>query len=71
VPNRIQVKYQKYVLGVHKSTTNIAIFGELGLYPLSLKVTEAETILHYNIYRIGFTQASNSFMCIGIFLLLE
>jgi hypothetical protein len=36
VPNRIQVKYSKYVLGVHKSATNIAILGELGLYPLSL-----------------------------------
>ena len=34
VPNRIQVNYSKYVLGVHKSATNIAILGELGLYPL-------------------------------------
>jgi hypothetical protein len=34
VPNRN--KYSKYVLGVHKSATNIAILGELGLYPLSL-----------------------------------
>jgi hypothetical protein len=31
VPNRIQVEYSKYVLGVHKSATNIAILGELGL----------------------------------------
>ena len=37
VPNRIQVNYSKYVLGVHKSATNIAILGELGLYPLSLE----------------------------------
>jgi hypothetical protein len=37
VPNRIQVKYSKYVLGVHKSATNIAILGELGLYPLFLR----------------------------------
>ena len=25
VPNKIQVKYSKYLLGVHKSTTNIDI----------------------------------------------
>ena len=41
MPNRIQVKYQKYVLGVHKSATNIAILGELGLYPLSLNALKS------------------------------
>ena len=41
MPNRIQVKYSKYVLGVHKSATNIAILGELGLYPLSLNALKS------------------------------
>jgi hypothetical protein len=30
-----------YVLGVHKSATNIAILGEMGLYPLSLKALKS------------------------------
>ena len=30
-PNRIQIKFAKYILGVHKSATNIAVLGELGL----------------------------------------
>jgi hypothetical protein len=48
VPNRIQVKYSKYVLGVHKSATNIAILGELGLYPLSLNAFKSSVgyLLH-------------------------
>jgi hypothetical protein len=41
VPNRIQVEYSKYVLGVHKSATNIAILGELGLYPLFLNALKS------------------------------
>ena len=39
--NRIQVKYSKYVLGVHKSATMVAILGELGLYPLSLNALKS------------------------------
>jgi hypothetical protein len=35
-PNRIQIKLAKYILGVHKSAINIAVLGELGLYPLSI-----------------------------------
>jgi hypothetical protein len=30
------MKYAKYMLGVHKSATNIAVLAELGLYPLSI-----------------------------------
>jgi hypothetical protein len=30
-PNRIQIKFAKYILGVHKSATTIAVLGELGL----------------------------------------
>jgi hypothetical protein len=36
IPNKIQMKYAKYMLGVHKSATNIAVLAELGLYPLSI-----------------------------------
>jgi hypothetical protein len=41
VPNRIQAKFSKYVLGAHKSATNIAILGELGFYPLSLNALKS------------------------------
>lgn len=36
IPNTVQVKFSKYILGVHKSATNIAALAELGLFPLSL-----------------------------------
>ena len=32
-PNRIQIKFAKYILGVHKSATTIAVLGELGFFP--------------------------------------
>jgi hypothetical protein len=35
VPNKTQIKFAKFVLGVHKSATNIAVLSELGLFPLS------------------------------------
>ena len=31
-----KLKFAKYILGDHKSATNIAVLGELGLYPLSI-----------------------------------
>ena len=40
-PNRIQIKFAKYILGVHKSATNIAVLGELGLYPLSIHLLKS------------------------------
>ena len=36
IPNKVQMKYAKYMLGVHKSATDIAVLAELGLYPLSI-----------------------------------
>ena len=41
VPDKIQVKFAKYLLGVHKSATNIAVLGELGLYPLSVSALKS------------------------------
>jgi hypothetical protein len=35
-PNKTQIKSAKFVLGVHKSATNIAVLSELGLFLLSL-----------------------------------
>ena len=32
---------QKYLLGVHKSATNIAVLGDLGLYPLSVNALKS------------------------------
>jgi hypothetical protein len=36
-----QIKFAKFVLGVHKSATNIAVLSELGLFPLSLCTIKA------------------------------
>jgi hypothetical protein len=41
VPNKTQMKFAKFVLGVHKSATNIAVLSELGLFPLSLCTIKA------------------------------
>ena len=35
IPNKVQMKYAKYMLGVHKSATNIAA------YRANLKLTES------------------------------
>ena len=32
IPNKVQMKYAKYILRVHRSAANIAILTELGLY---------------------------------------
>ena len=44
IPNKIQMKYAKYMLGVHKSATNIAVFAELGLYPLLIAALKSSVI---------------------------
>ena len=38
------MKYAKYMLGVHKSATHIAVLAELGLYPLSIAALESSVI---------------------------
>jgi hypothetical protein len=32
IPNKVKMKYAKYILRVHRSAANIAILAELGLY---------------------------------------
>jgi hypothetical protein len=77
VPNRTQVKYQKYVLGVHKSATNIAILGELGLYPLSLNALKSSVgywlhILNVNDYNLIFhSYKDNLLIKDGLFIKLK
>ena len=44
IPNKVQMKYAKYILGVHKSATNIAVLAELGLYPLSIAALKSSVI---------------------------
>lgn len=50
-PNRIQIKFAKYILGVHKSATNIAVLGELGLYPLSIH--SLKSCINYWLYLVN------------------
>jgi hypothetical protein len=38
------MKYAKYMLGVHKSATNITVLAELGLYPLSIAALKSSVI---------------------------
>jgi hypothetical protein len=41
IPNKIQIKYVKYILGVDKSATNLAVMSELGLFPLTISAIRA------------------------------
>ena len=50
-PNRIQIKLAKYILGVHKSAINIAVLGELGLYPLSIH--SLKSCINYWLYLVN------------------
>ena len=35
---KLAVKYYKYILGVHKRTTNLAVYGDLGMTPLFIDI---------------------------------
>ena len=50
-PNRIQIKFAKYILGVHKSATNIDVLGELILYPLSIH--SLKSCINYWLYLVN------------------
>ena len=41
IPTTIQIKFSKYVLGVHKSASNLAVLGDLGFYPLSVNALKS------------------------------
>ena len=36
--DKLHIKFLKYVLGVHRKTTNVAVMGELGRYPIIINV---------------------------------
>ena len=44
IPNKVQMKYAKYMLGVDESATHIAVLAELGLYPLSIAALKSSVI---------------------------
>jgi hypothetical protein len=44
IPNKVQIKYAKYMLGVHKSATNIAVLADFGFYPLSIAALKSSVI---------------------------
>ena len=50
-PNRIQIKFAKYILGVHKSANNIAVLGEFQLYPLSIH--SLKSYINYWLYLVN------------------
>ena len=37
---KIQIRYYKNILGLHKNTSNVAVYGELGTYPISVRCKE-------------------------------
>ena len=41
IPKTIQIKYAKYILGVDKSATNLAVMSELGLFLLAISAFRA------------------------------
>jgi hypothetical protein len=36
LPVKVQIKYAKALLGVNKQAVNLAVLGELGMYPISI-----------------------------------
>ena len=42
---KLNIKFSKFILGVHKKSSNFAVLGELGRYPLY--ITIINTILKY------------------------
>ena len=51
MPNKIQIKYAKYILGVDKSATNLAVMSELGL--LSLAISAIRAALGFRLHTIN------------------
>lgn len=41
IPTKIQLKFSKFILGVHKSASNLAVLGELGFYPLAINALKS------------------------------
>ena len=39
-------RFCKHTLGVHRTTTNLAIYGELGVYPLNIDIKTKMILCH-------------------------
>ena len=61
LPVKVQIKYAKALLGVNKQAVNLAVLGEIGMYPISihafksaieywLHILKSEDILLYKAY---------------------
>jgi hypothetical protein len=38
LPVKVEIKFAKALLGVNKQAVNLAVLGELGMYPISIRI---------------------------------
>ena len=50
---KIHLKFCKFILGVHKRTTNIAVFSELGRFPLYFNIIKCMLLYWYRLENLG------------------
>ena len=50
---KIHLKFCKFILGVHKRTTNIAILSELGRFPLYFNIIKGMLLYWYRLENLG------------------
>ena len=43
LPVKVQIKFAKALLGVNKQAVNLAVLGELGMYPISIHAFKSAT----------------------------
>ena len=78
LPVKVQIKFAKALLGVNKQAVNLAVLGELGMYPISihafksaieywLHILKSEDILLYKAYETINRSLPDSFACITNF----
>jgi hypothetical protein len=49
----IHLKFCKFILGVHKRTTNIAVLSELGRFPLYFNIIKCMLLYWYRLENLG------------------
>lgn len=50
---KIHLKFCKFILGVHKRTTNIAVLSELGRFPLYFNIIKCMLLYWYRLENLG------------------
>ena len=50
---KIHLKFCKFILGAHKRTTNIAVFSELGRFPLYFNIIKCMLLYWYRLENLG------------------